>query len=401
MQSLNKKQQLTVLISGIIIELIIGVVYAYSVIRLQLENELGLTHTQSSIPYLTSLAVFAFMVMLSGRFMKKSNFYKWAILGILSIGIGYLIAAYATNYLIFTLGHGVFIGIGVGILYGIPVQIIQTVYEKNQGLAVGLTIAGFGLSTVIVAPVLQSSFNAVGFQNTLLYFGIASTILLSIFVWLLIRKLDLSKLYVKNKKEKVHASKYTFTIFFILFTLGIMFGLSMIGLTVYIGTDYYNLDITTITIYMSLFALANGLFRPLFGFIYDKFKLKISVILISLITLFVSTTYIFLNPSSLWLFILTITLSWGTVGGWLALMPIITKDLFGKNNFNRTYGYMYLSYGLAAVIGNLYTSILIDSSVSLGVIFIPIMCISIASILYILFIKIKLAHQNKSEFHSR
>ena len=84
-----------------------------------------------------------------------------------------------------------------------------------------------------------------------------------------------------------------------------MFGLSMIGLTVYIGTDYYDLDVTTITIYMSLFALANGLFRPLFGFIYDKLKLKVSVILISLITLFVSITYIFLNPSSLWLFILT------------------------------------------------------------------------------------------------
>ena len=152
--------------------------------------------------------------------MKKSNFYKWSILGIISIGIGYMIAAYATNYLIFTLGHGVFIGIGVGIIYGIPVQIIQTVYEKNQGLAVGLTIAGFGLSTVIVAPILQLSFDSVGFQNTLTYFGIVSTVLLSIFVWLLIRKLDLSKLYVKNKKEKVHASKYTFTIFFILFTLG-------------------------------------------------------------------------------------------------------------------------------------------------------------------------------------
>ena len=54
--------------------------------------------------------------------------------------------------------------------------------------------------------------------------------------------------------------------------------------------------------------------------------------------------------------------------------------------------------GLAAVIGNLYTSILIDSSVSLGVIFIPIMCISIASILYILFMQkpLKSAHQNKN-----
>src|SRR5690554_2959423 len=146
MQNLNHKQKLTVLISGIFIELIIGAVYAYSVIRLQLENELNLNHTQSSIPYLTSLAVFAFMVMLSGRLIQKTNFYIFLIIGILAIGLGYMTAAYANHYLIFTLGHGVLIGSGVGILYGIPVQIIQTVYKKNQGFVVGLTIAGFGRS---------------------------------------------------------------------------------------------------------------------------------------------------------------------------------------------------------------------------------------------------------------
>ena len=76
---------------------------------------------------------------------------------------------------------------------------------------------------------------------------------------------------------------------------------------------------------MSLFALANGLFRPLFGYIYDKLKLKFSVIFISLITLFIASTYVFFTPSNMFMFILTITLSWGSVGGWLALMPLITK----------------------------------------------------------------------------
>lgn len=59
------------------------------------------------------------MVMLSGRFMKKFNFYKWVIFGILLIGIGYMIVVYVINYFIFILGYGVFIGIGVGIFYGI------------------------------------------------------------------------------------------------------------------------------------------------------------------------------------------------------------------------------------------------------------------------------------------
>ena len=391
MQSLSKRQQIIILISGICIELIIGVVYAYSVIRLQLENNLNINHTESSIPYLTSLAVFAVIVMLSGRLMKKSNFYLWAILGIFSVGLGYIVSAYSTHYLTYTIGHGILIGGGVGVLYGIPIQIIQTVYEKNQGLVVGLTIAGFGLSTVVVAPLLQFCFENIGFQNTLLSFGIGSTILLSIFLYFMISKLDLSKLYIKNKREKVHASKWMFTVFFIIFTLGIMFGLSMIGLTVYIGMDYFHLSVQNITLYMSLFALANGLFRPLFGFIYDKMQLKFSVIFIATMTLLVASSYVFLTSTNIILFIITITLSWGSVGGWLALMPIITKDLFGKNNFNKTYGNMYLSYGVAAVIGNLYTSILIDNAISLSIVFIPIIIVSLFIITFILFMPIRLA----------
>ena len=51
MQSITKLQKIIILFSGIFIELIIGTVYAYSILRLQLENVLELTHTESSIPY--------------------------------------------------------------------------------------------------------------------------------------------------------------------------------------------------------------------------------------------------------------------------------------------------------------------------------------------------------------
>ena len=74
-------------------------------------------------------------------------------------------------------------------------------------------------------------------------------------------------------------------------------------------------------------------------------------------------------------------------------MPIMTKDLFGKNNFNRHYGNMYLSYGVAAVIGNLYTSILIDQDINLSIIFMPILVISIVTIGFIARMNIKSAPQ--------
>ena len=65
----------------------------------------------------------------------------------------------------------------------------------------------------------------------------------------MLRKIDTSKLYAKNDNEVVHASKKIFTTFFIIFTFGIMFGLSMIGLTIYIGLEYYNLNLNLITTY--------------------------------------------------------------------------------------------------------------------------------------------------------
>lgn len=389
MQFLTKKQQFMILISGICIELILGTVYAYSVIRLYLENELNLNHTQSSMPYLTSLAVFAVMVMLTGRLMHQKNFYKWALLGIFAVGLGYLVSAFSQHYLVFTLGFGVLIGSGVGILYSIPIQVIQSVYKKHQGLSIGLTIAGFGLSTVIVAPILNLSFQSMGFTTTLVYFGIVSSILLLFFFWQMIRKVDISLLYRIDKKENGAASKTIFVLFFIIFIFGIMFGLSMIGLTVYIGLDYYQLHMNQITILMSFFALSNGLARPLFGFLYDKLKLKSSVIIVALITLFISSIYVFFNITSHAMFILTTALSWATVGAWLALMPLITKDLFGKNNFSKTYGVMYLSYGVAAIIGNLYTSILIDDAISLSIVFIPMIFLMLTTILTIIVLPLK------------
>lgn len=390
MQTLQPKQRLMILISGIFVELIIGTVYAYSVIRVFLENELQLTHTESSIPYLTSLAVFALMVMVTGRYMTKRNFLLFLITGILLIGLGYIISAFATHYLIFTLSYGLMIGSGVGILYSIPIQIIQTVYDKNQGLAVGLTVGGFGLSTVITAPLLQMLFSTQGFSNTLIIFGISSLIILSLLMYFLLNNIHVKLLYKRQKEVVYHANKKMFSLFFVIFMIGIMFGLSMIGLTGYIGIEYFGLSISEISLFMILFASCNGLSRPLFGFIYDKFGLKFSIIFLSMITILIAALYTLFNLNTTLMFVVTISLSWATVGGWLSLMPIITKDVFGKNSFNRTYGNMYLSYGFAAVLGNLYTSAMIDANIALNVIFIPVMILSLLVIATMLIANIKI-----------
>src|SRR5690606_37515758 len=113
----------------------------------------------------------------------------------------------------------------------------------------------------------------------------------------------------------------------------------------------YDLSIESISLWIILFPTCNGLSRPLFGYIYDRFHLKPTIYLLSGMTLLVSLFYLFIDLRSESFFILTMGLSWATVGGYLSLMPNLTRDLFGEKSFTRNYGTMYFSYGIAAIIG--------------------------------------------------
>ncbi len=373
MQKLSLKHKLIILLSGLLIELVLGTVYAYSVLRVYLENQLSLNQVQSSIPYLTSLAVFAVLVMLSGRWIKPKSFIIWLFSGIALVTAGFLFASISHDYIMFALSYGVLIGAGVGILYGIPVRVVQSLFKERQGLAVGLTIGGFGLSPVITAPLLQISLDNIGLHDTLMYFGISSGIILLLLSFVLLYKTNVKNLYiVRNEKYPLITGK-VFWLFFVIFIVGIMFGLSMIGLTSFIAIHDFALTTQTASLWIILFSLSNGLARPLFGYIYDRYKLKTSVIILCVMTLLVCGYYLFIGIREEFMFVISMTISWATVGGWLSLMPAITKDLFGVNNFAKNYGMMYLSYGLAAIIGNLYTSYMIDQHVDLGFVFIPLM----------------------------
>jgi len=377
MQQLTTSRKLSMLISGLIIELTLGIVYAYSVLRVYLENELGLNQVESSIPYLLALFFFAFFVMISGRMMHEKSFNRWLILGITCVVSGYFLAAISNELILISLSIGLLLGSGVGILYGIPVKIVQNLFSKRKGLTVGLTIGGFGLSSVITAPLLQLSLEQTTLAQTFINFGIGSLIILSLFVSVLVYKTDARKLYEKKLDEIEPLDKKMFTIFFVVFMIGIMFGLSIIGLTSYIGIKDYNLSIEKISLWIILFSSCNGLSRPLFGYIYDRYKLKVSFLILILMTLFVSVFYLFVDVRNELLFVITMGISWGTVGGYLSVMPNLTRDLFGEFKFAKTYGTMYFSYGIAAIVGNLYTSFMIDQAIDFGMIFIPVIILNL------------------------
>ena len=69
-------------------------------------------------------------------------------------------------------------GIGVGIAYGVPVAVAARWFPDRRGLAVGLTLLGFGFSALITANIAGYLIGTSGVMNTFRIFGIVFIVLI-------------------------------------------------------------------------------------------------------------------------------------------------------------------------------------------------------------------------------
>ena len=143
------------------------------------------------------------------------------------------------------------------------------------------------------------------------------------------------------------------------FIIGTMVGLTMIGMTTNVGIDYFNLNSLTVTRLMAIFAISNGIGRPTFGWITDRFTSKKAMIL-SYILIIIAAASLILFEKETMLYIITFSIFWFNLGGWLAIVPTSVLKFYGIKNYSQNYGLVFTAYGIGAISGVLSSGILLD-----------------------------------------
>ena len=179
-------------IVGMVIQLCLGAIYAYGVIRVPLTayyKSLGLTASAMDMtwPFIVFLLLFALTMPLAGPYIQKMGPKKVCMAGGALVGIGWIAASFATSPLMLAILYGIIGGVGVGIAYGCPIAVSAQWFPDKRGLAVGLTVLGFGFSAALIAPI--SDFlvaNYGGVMSALKIFGIAFFIITVVLSQLLV-----------------------------------------------------------------------------------------------------------------------------------------------------------------------------------------------------------------------
>lgn len=349
----------TIIITSLIMMIMLGSVYTWSVFRIPVEEYYAVNTFLSGLPYMTSLIFYAFAMVITGRFLTFKTVKIIGLFGVFFIVFGWIMAGFTSTIFGLIIMYGVFIGTGVGMLYGIPIMIIQSLFKQNSGFYTGLVLGGFGLSPLVTAPFIKTLLNRYSLQHTFIVMG------LSVFVILVFATIKLSAIHkqdtpVVDSGSTIHLDKRFFILYGI-FLLGTTIGLMMIGLSYQIGVQYYTFTPVTVTVAMTVFALANGLSRLLFGYLSDRYKVS-SVMSVALLVLLVSGMIAYVNNGSYYgFYLLSFSGFWFILGAWLAIAPSAIKTMYGLENYSKRYGILFTAYGVGAVIGVSSSGLLLDA----------------------------------------
>jgi len=369
-------------ILGLIINLCLGSIYAWSVFRKPLEKLFSVGATESLLPFIIFLAFFAVLMPITGPFLDKYGPRLFTIIGGIIVGIGWILGGKAGSMTQLAIYYGVIGGIGVGITYNCPIGVVGRWFPDRRGLAVGLTVLGFGISALITAPLARSLIASNGPLATLLYLGIAFLIIIVILGiplkfppagwkpagW----TPPSAAVATKDLKAGEMLSTGSFYGLWLCYIIGTLAGLMAIGVSSSVGQELFKLSAATAALYVAIFAVFNGIGRPIFGYLVDKINAR-NAALISFVIIFIAAILLgkFSGAASSTLYLVCFCGLWLCLGGWLAIAPAATGAYFGTKFYGPNYGLVFTAYGIGAIIGNLLAGRLRDITGSYESVFFP------------------------------
>jgi OFA family oxalate/formate antiporter-like MFS transporter len=377
-----------VVAGGILIQVCLGAIYAWSAFTAKLTAApFALTRTQTQVIFSVGLLSFAVvMALVAGRWQARSGPRIVAATGGAVLGLGYVFAGLSgTSFVGMLVGIGLLGGAGIGLAYVCPIAALVKWFPDKKGMITGLAVAGFGFGALVWIKLTGGfAFGPVDLTpgwSGLYGAGWTVSEVFLLYGVLCAGLVGLGSLVMVNPPrgwqpdgwvaptasaasggvefaagDMIRTRQYW--VLFSIFTVGALAGLMVIGIIRLFGIDALTatgVDVAQATAItgtaMGLFyALFNGLGRIVWGAISDKLGRRASIAVMSLIQGVMMILFFFIGGSE-WGLYLGAALIGFNFGGNFALFPAATADLFGNDSVGINYPWVFLAYGVGGLFG--------------------------------------------------
>jgi OFA family oxalate/formate antiporter-like MFS transporter len=349
------KNKYLIVLAGIIMQLSIGSIYAYSKwiepLTIELNWEAHDTKTAFSLAIFFLGLTAAFM----SKFAQKIGPTKAGLIGAVFLTLGLLgssIAVKVDSITLFYVTFGVLQGIGLGFGYVVPVYTVVKWFPDRPGFASGIIIMSFALGSLLASFLIGPLYTSFGLAGAFLILGIGYGICMLLSAFYLANPIIIaeSKQIHNDLIPKQILTDKRFIALWLLLFLNVCGGIAIISKAAILGKEVVGMTTSQATMFVAIIGLFNGLGRLFWSSMSDKIGcwttfmifIGINVICFALIPSF-ST-----NQTSFQ--ILTFIIIAG-YGAGFATMPSFVKDIFGTENYGQVFGYVLTAWSAAAFIG--------------------------------------------------
>ncbi len=342
------KNRLLSLMSGVVIQTILGGIYAWSTFSPWLITNYGLTKAQTGFIFGLTFGVFTVTMILAGRILPKIGPQKTVFISAILFSGGYYLASFSKgSFSIILLGLGVLSGAGIGFGYICPLSVVMKWFPDKKGLVSGISLAGFGGGAILLSMIANRYLTSG--VDVLFFFRNFATV--TLFTLLLCATLLSDPPYTVYNNKKISSYKEIFTKPFILLSLslfsgtfsGLLINGNLLPISIELGLSK---ELALISI--SIFSAGNFVGRIIWGQIFDRTG-YVSILLSLLGSTFSALLLIFPHPA--WLVLGIIGLLGFFFGSNFVIYASSISKYFGTESFASLYPICFLFYGFAGIIG--------------------------------------------------
>lgn len=364
------------MLSAIGIHISIGSVYAFSVITDPVKAIFDVESTTIKWAFQITILMMGFSAAFLGEWVNKIGPRKSTALAGICYGIGIFGAGFAVHLeslALFFISYGLIAGIGLGVGYITPVSVLVKWFPDKRGLAVGIVVMAFGLSSLVFGPLMQYLFESIDISTTFYILGGVYTLFIM-----------LSASYIENPpegyspkgyqqdnksnksfsiseltgKQALKSNRFYF-IWFMMF-INISCGIALISEASQIAQMQLNYTPMQAAGIVGLIGAFNGLGRLFWSAFSDYFGRPLTFIIFFVVEIFAFFFLAQIGTEAVFIGLLMLIIS--IFGGAFATLPAFLSDLFGTKQLGTILGMVSISKGFAGLFGpSLYNYIMAET----------------------------------------
>jgi OFA family oxalate/formate antiporter-like MFS transporter len=350
-------------VAGVVMQIALGAVYAWSVFRIPLTASFGWTISEVTLTFTIAIFVLGFAAFVGGIWMRRAGPRKVALTAGVLYGLGVFLASLAGGHLWWLYcSYGLIGGIGLGLGYIVPVATLVKWFPDKRGLITGIAVTGFGTGALITAPIATRLVANVGTLETFAILGVAYFVAVTggaLFMqnppegyrppgWAPTAIQQQQRATRPYTLEEAMRSWQWYGLWTLLF-LNTTAGIAIISQAAPMAQEITNVNAAKAASLVGIISIANGAGRLFWAWLSD-FIGRRSVFLL----MFPLQAVIFWLLPSVQSFPAFAALAFLVLlcyGGGFGTMPAFAADYFGAEHVGSIYGLMLTAWGFAGVLG--------------------------------------------------